>query len=114
MHRIYIRNLQERITVPKVTETLKTIFSEYGKILDIIVKESLKRKGQAFVVYTDVESATRALEDVQGFEIFGKPMILEYARTKSDAWVKENGDERGFELHRRSRLAEKGIHADVS
>lgn len=88
--------------------TLRAIFSEYGTIIDIVAKHSLKRRGQAFIVFDKVESATRAIEDVQGFELFDKPMVLEYAKTKSDALVQLQGDKGEFERHRRSRLAEKG------
>jgi RNA recognition motif-containing protein len=85
------------------------IFSEYGNILAINIKTSNKRKGQAFVVYDNVESATKAIEEVQGFEIFGKPMVLEYARTPSDAFVQATGSEKDFELHKRARVAQKGV-----
>jgi RNA recognition motif-containing protein len=88
--------------------TLRSIFEDYGTILDIVAKTSIKRKGQAFVVFDNVESATTALEEVQGFPVFGKQMILEYARSRSDALVQQSGDSGEFERHKRSRLAEKG------
>lgn len=55
-----------------------------------------------------MESATKAIEEVQGFELFGKEMQLAYAKTKSDATVKATGDDEEFESHKRRRLAEKG------
>jgi len=58
-------------------------------------------------VFDSVDSAQRALEDVQGFELFNKPMILEFAKTSSDAIVQMNGDANEVERHKRSRLAEK-------
>jgi U2 small nuclear ribonucleoprotein B'' len=45
---------------------------------------------------------------VQGFELFDKPMVLDYARTKSDATVKKEGNAEELEAHKRRRLAEKG------
>jgi hypothetical protein len=45
---------------------------------------------------------------VQGFELFGKPMGLEYARMPSDALVKLQGSDEDFEKHKRRRVAEKG------
>jgi U2 small nuclear ribonucleoprotein B'' len=68
----------------------------------------LKAKGQAFIVFEDVESATKAIDDVQGFELFGKEMKIAYARSRSDASVKREGTEEDFEVHKRRRLAEKG------
>lgn len=60
------------------------------------------------MVFEDVESAERAIKEVQGFELFEKPMLLDYAKTRSDATVQKEGDEEEFELHKRRRLAEKG------
>ena len=89
-------------------EALRELFSEYGNIIDIVAKKNLKAKGQAFIVYDDVESATQAIEEIQGFDLFEKPMVLDYAKTKSDAAVKLQGSEEDFEAHKRKRLAEKG------
>ncbi len=89
-------------------EALHEIFSEYGNVVDLVAKKNLKAKGQAFVVFDSVEAAERAITEVQGFELFEKPMVLDYARTKSDATVKMSGSEEDYEAHRRRRLAEKG------
>ena len=76
-----------------------------------MAKKNVKAKGQAFVVFEDTEAATKAIEEVQGFELFDKPMLLDYAKTKSDATVMKEGSEEDFEAHKRRRLAEKGkIH----
>lgn len=69
----------------------------------------MKAKGQAFVVFDSIEAAEKAIEEVQGFELFEKPMYLDYAKTRSDATVKKDGSEEDFEIHKRRRLAEKGI-----
>jgi RNA recognition motif-containing protein len=90
---------------------LTELFSEYGEIIDIVAKKNLKAKGQAFIVFENVESAQKAIEEVQGFELFGKPMQLASAKTRSDATVKRTGDEDEFETHKRRRLAEKGTSA---
>ncbi len=81
-----------------------------------MAKKNLKAKGQAFVVFDTPESAARAIDEVQGFELFDKPMVLEYAKTRSDATVKQLGTEDEFEMHRRRRLAEKGttLHARMT
>jgi len=86
---------------------LSELFSEYGEIIDIVAKTNLKAKGQAFIVFDSVESAQKAIDEVQGFELFEKPMQLAFAKTRSDASVKRSGDEDEFESHKRRRLAEK-------
>jgi RNA recognition motif-containing protein len=105
---VYVRNLEERIKVPQLKEALTELFSEYGEIIDIVAKTNLKAKGQAFIVFDSIESAQKAIEEVQGFELFDKPMQLAFARTRSDASVKRTGDDEEFESHKRRRLAEKG------
>ena len=77
-------------------------------MIDLIAKKNLKAKGQAFVVFDETEAAERAIREVQGFELFEKPMVLDYARTKSDATVLREGSGEDFETHKRRRLAEKG------
>ena len=94
-------------------EALQETFSEYGNIIDIVAKTNLKAKGQAFVVFDEVEAAERAIQDVQGFELFEKPMMLDFAKTKSDATVLQEDTSEEFEAHKRKRLAEKGILALV-
>lgn len=100
--------MEERIKLEPLKEALREIFSEYGSIIDIVAKKSLKAKGQAFIVFDDTESATQAIEEIQGFELFDKPMVLDYAKTWSDAAVKLQGSEEDYETHKRKRLAEKG------
>ncbi len=39
-------------------------------------------------------------------------MLLDYARTRSDATVAKQGDSEELEAHKRRRLAEKGAHPD--
>jgi RNA recognition motif-containing protein len=68
----------------------------------------LKAKGQAFIVFDSVESAQKAIDEVQGFELFDKPMRLDFAKTRSDSFVKRVAGDEEFESHKRRRLAEKG------
>ncbi|PBP20746.1 RNA recognition domain-containing protein [Diplocarpon rosae] len=104
---VYVRNLEERIKLPTISSSLKELFSEYGTVLDIVAKGNLKAKGQAFVVFDNVASAQQCIEEVQGFELFGKPMQLAFAKTRSDAFVKRTAGDDELESHKRRRLAEK-------
>lgn len=87
---------------------MSEIFSEYGSIIEIVAKTNLKAKGQAFIVFDNADSATRAIEEVNGFELFDKPMVLDYAKTRSDATVLREGGDQELDAHKRRRLAEKG------
>ncbi|RIA91243.1 U1 small nuclear ribonucleo protein A, partial [Glomus cerebriforme] len=82
---IYINNLNEKIKLPALKKALSTIFEQYGEILDIVAHNNFRMRGQAFVVFKEQESATNAIKGVQGFALQGKPMVIQYAKTKSDA-----------------------------
>lgn len=106
---LQVRNLEEHIKPEELKEALSELFSEYGTILEIIAKKNLKAKGQAFVVFDNVDSATRAIDEINGFDLFDKPMVLDYAKTRSDATVLREGGDDELESHKRRRLAEKGM-----
>ncbi|CAG8656854.1 3017_t:CDS:2 [Acaulospora morrowiae] len=101
---IYINNLNEKIKIPALKKTLQTIFEQYGEILDIVARDTLRMRGQAFVVFKEQESAVNAIKGVQGFALQGKPMVIQFARTKSDAIAKLDGT---MEEHKRQRMEAK-------
>lgn len=109
-----MRNLEERVKPETLIETLQAVFSEYGTVIDVVAKKNLKAKGQAFVVFDSQESALKAIEEAQGFELFEKPMVLALANTRSDATVKMTGNEEEFDLHKRRRIAEKGTQTALN
>ncbi|KAF3818136.1 hypothetical protein GH733_012444 [Mirounga leonina] len=74
-HTIYINNLNEKIKKDELKKSLYAIFSQFGQILDILVSRSLKMRGQAFVIFKEVSSATNALRSMQGFPFYDKPMM---------------------------------------
>merc|ERR1719191_1932547 len=53
--------------------------------------KSLKRRGQAWIIFKEVSSATNALRSLQGFPFYNKPMRINYAKTKSDAVSRVDG-----------------------
>ncbi|KAK4544938.1 hypothetical protein LTR36_003843 [Oleoguttula mirabilis] len=104
---VYVKNIDERIKIPSLVETLREVFGEYGNVVDVIAKKSIRRRGQAFVVYDTIDSAQTAIDELQAFEIFGKQMHLDFAKTRSDVTVLKEDGEQGLEEHKRDRLAEK-------
>merc|ERR1719486_978360 len=53
--------------------------------------KSLKRRGQAWIIFKEMSSATNALKSLQGFPFYNKPMRITYARSKSDVVAKADG-----------------------
>ncbi|BBN11513.1 U2 small nuclear ribonucleoprotein B'' [Marchantia polymorpha subsp. ruderalis] len=88
---IYINNLNEKIKKEELKKSLYAVFSQFGKILDIVACKTLKLRGQAWVVFDDVTAATNALRQMQGFPFYDKPMRIQYAKSKSDAVSKADG-----------------------
>ena len=107
---MYVRNLDESVKIPALIEALHGLFDEFGTIVDIVAKKSLKRKGQAFVIYDNVDSAQNAIDDLQGFDLFGQQMSLDFAKSRSDATVKREEGDAGLDAHKKHRLAEKGMY----
>ncbi|KAG4303558.1 hypothetical protein PCANB_000006 [Pneumocystis canis] len=104
---IYIRNLSEKVKINILKKSLEAVFSSYGTILDIVAHKNIRMRGQAFVVFDSIDSAQKAIADVQSFTLFDKPMVLQYSKTKSDATVKRLGTEEEFEEHKKKRLERK-------
>ena len=96
--------------IPTLVESLRELFEEYGNIIDVVAKKNLRAKGQAFIVFDSVDSAQNAIDELQGFDLFGKEISLDFARTKSDVIVRREDGEEGLETHKKHRLAEKGMH----
>lgn len=88
---IYINNLNEKIKLEELKKSMHAVFSQFGKILEVLAFKTLKHKGQAWVVFEDVSSATNALRQMQGFPFYDKPMRIQYAKTKSDVVAKADG-----------------------
>ncbi|KAF2019948.1 U2 small nuclear ribonucleo protein B [Aaosphaeria arxii CBS 175.79] len=103
---IYVNNLEERVKVETLKEALRAIFSHYGTIVDIIAKTSVKRKGQAFIVFDSQKSALEAVEEMTGFELYGKSMKVQMAKTHSDATIERKASDQ-LDQHKRERLTLK-------
>ena len=59
----------------ELKKSLYAIFSQFGQILDIVALKTLKMRGQAFVIFKEILSATNALRAMQGFPFYDKPMV---------------------------------------
>jgi len=101
---LYVHNLNERIKLDVMKKSLEAIFSPFGEILEINLKKNLKMRGQAFIVMKDVESATRALNVIQGFPFYNKLLDIQYARIDSDIIAKMEGN---YEQQKRKREEDK-------
>jgi len=88
---LYVNNLNDKINTETLKKSLREVFAAFGGIIDIVAMKSLKRRGQAWIVFRDVSAATNALKALQGFPFYNKPMRINFAKTKSDAVAKADG-----------------------
>src|SRR5262249_14274478 len=75
----------------ELKKSLYAIFTQFGSIVDIIASKTLKMRGQAFVVFNEIQSASNALRSMQGFPFYDKPMRIQYAKNDSDIISKMKG-----------------------
>ncbi|KAH6596054.1 hypothetical protein BASA50_005351 [Batrachochytrium salamandrivorans] len=82
---LYINNLNDRIKKKELRESLYYLFSQYGRVIDVVALKTMKMRGQAFVVLDTIPAATVAMRELQGFPLYDKNMQIGYAKTKSNA-----------------------------
>ncbi|KAA1064668.1 hypothetical protein PGT21_011216 [Puccinia graminis f. sp. tritici] len=72
---VYLNNLNERVKLPALKQTLKNLLKNFGPVLDVVVHRSVRMRGQAFVAFPDREMAAKAVKEVKGFPLYGKPIV---------------------------------------
>jgi len=85
---LYINNLNDKINKEEIRSQLYALFTTYGKLIDVVATKTPKMRGQAFLVFTDLASATAALRACDGLTFYDKPMRISYAKSKSYATLR--------------------------
>ena len=78
---LYIQNLNEKIKpqgkfYTEMKLLLFELFSNYGSVLDVIMQEQYRMRGQAFVIYDSKKESESALRLLQGYYFYGKSMVI--------------------------------------
>merc|ERR1712165_158649 len=78
----YVKNINDEYDEAKLNE----MFQKYGKISSVKVMKSDdgKSKGFGFVSFEDSESAEKAVEELNGVEMFGKTLYVGRAQKKAE------------------------------
>ncbi|KAK1412734.1 hypothetical protein QVD17_34215 [Tagetes erecta] len=85
---IYVKNLNEKVKKEELKRSLYALFSQYGRILDVVALKTPKLRGQAWIVFSEVTAASNAVRQMQNFPFYDKPMRIQYAKGKSDCIAK--------------------------
>lgn len=88
---LYVSNVDWKVKKPLLRRALYSLMTRHGKVLEIIALRKDGLRGQAFVVFDNVQAATAALQTEQGFTFFGKDLKLAFAKEKSDRIAKRDG-----------------------
>lgn len=59
----------------ELKKCLYCLFSQFGKIADVQCCKTNKLRGQAWIIFADVASATNALQCMNGFPFFDKKLV---------------------------------------
>lgn len=72
---LYVRNLNDKINKQDLRLSLYTLFTTYGVVIDVVASKTAQNRGQAFIAFRDVPSATQAMRALEGFNVFGRDMV---------------------------------------
>eukprot|EP00741_Cyanophora_paradoxa_P002461 tig00000076_g2385.t1 len=106
---LYVQNLNEKVKKEELKKGLNMVFCRYGHIIDIVALKTPKTRGQAFIVFENVVCATNAMRELNGFNIYGRPMRVSFARTKSYASMRREDPEKFMtEMNKKLKRKKKG------
>lgn len=88
---IYAHNLNEKVTQSgkkmffklnslsfwstELRSALHAIFSQFGKVLEIVCAKTYKLRGQAWIIFEEPSAANSALVALEGFVFYDKPLV---------------------------------------
>lgn len=73
---LYLTNLPSaKIQKADLKTALYLLFSTYGVVLDVVALKTIKMRGQAHVVFRDIQAATQAMRALEGFEFLGRELV---------------------------------------
>ncbi|KAJ5224135.1 U1 small nuclear ribonucleoprotein A [Penicillium chermesinum] len=88
---LYCTNLPDKISKRDLRTALYTLFSTYGTVLDVVAMKTKQMRGQAHIVFKDVQTSTQAMRALQDFDFCGKPMRIVYGKGRSNIIDKLRG-----------------------
>ena len=76
IYRLYVTNLPSaKIQKSDLRLCLYSLFSTYGPVLDVVALKTMKMRGQAHIVYRDIQTATQAMRALDGVTFLGLEMV---------------------------------------
>lgn len=88
---LYITHLNEKIKLDELKTSLFQLCSQYGEVLEIIASKAIKRRGQAFIVFKNINTAIKAEKELNDALLFGKRISVSFSKSTSDSILKSQG-----------------------
>ncbi|CAN8099628.1 unnamed protein product [Discula destructiva] len=89
---LYVRGVPSaKIQKDDLRATLYLLFSTYGPVLDVVALKTMKMRGQAHIVFRDIQTSTQAMRALDGFNFLGEEIKVSYAKSKSTIVSKLDG-----------------------
>jgi U11/U12 small nuclear ribonucleoprotein SNRNP65 len=79
--RLYIKNIDTKHVDERILHSIYDRYKENSFQIDIRLMREGKMKGQAFITFPNEDMALHALNDTNGFVLYEKPMIVQFARS---------------------------------
>lgn len=80
---LHIGNLYDKIASSEKKRQLYCLFSSVAPVVCIEVRKNERSRGQAWVSFSSIENASLAMDKLQGFNLLGKPIKIEFAKQRS-------------------------------
>lgn len=112
IHTVYIRNLNEKLSISSLKNQLEQLFETSGyKIENIKAHKNLKLKGQAFVSFNKNVDIDQIIDKFNTKMFCGKPMNVKIANSESDCIVENIMNQKDYkkylENERQKRLSKR-------
>lgn len=90
---LYVKNLNTKIKAKYLKQALEIVFSQFGPLQEVHLKSNFRLRGQAFLIFDSSEAAEKAKNAMDGILFYHKPLMINYARRKSDIVTTNEGHE---------------------
>lgn len=112
IHTVYIRNLNEKLSITSLKNQLEQLFENSGyKVENIQAHKNIKLKGQAFVSFDKNVNIYQIIAKFNTKMLCGKPMNVKVANSESDIIVKNSKNLKDYnkylESERQKRLSKR-------
>lgn len=99
MKKLYVGNLPYEVT----EEELKSHFGEFGAVESVKIitdRETQRSKGFGFIEMDSEDGAQKAIEGLNGKELFGRPLKIDLAKPMEKRDNRGGGNRKPYNNHR--------------